>query len=67
MDKKSDTKKKLPMSQYPDKFKCRSILGHNVLLFRYIIAYDCKNILPKLYKETHFMELFSKDGKIIQK
>lgn len=45
-DKKKDTHKKLPISQLPEKFKCWSFMGQNVLLFRYIIAYDCKNVLP---------------------
>ncbi len=50
----------------PAHLRCVSFMGQNVLLFRYIIAYDCKNMIPKYYKETHFKELFNKDGKIIK-
>lgn len=50
----------------PSKFKCTPFMGQNVLLFRYIIAYDCKNVIPLYYKKSHFKEMFNRDGKIIK-
>ncbi len=50
----------------PANFRCTPFMGQNVLLFKYIIAYDCKNVIPQQYKLSHFDEMFSKDGKIIR-
>lgn len=49
----------------PQSFRCQSFLGQNVLLFRYVIMYDCKNKILEKFEESHFEELFDKDGKII--
>lgn len=64
--KKNDKFAKLPISQLPDHLKCTSLLGQNVLIFRYIIAYDCNNVIPQYYKESHFQELVGKDGVLLK-
>lgn len=44
-EKKLDTKKKKPLKDLPDRFRCTSFLGHEILLFEYMIGYDCQGVL----------------------
>jgi hypothetical protein len=55
-DKKNDKSKKKDIKDLPDKYKCLSILGQEILLFQYVYMYDCKGIIAKNYKEAHHLD-----------